>query len=142
MAFYKWLLFIKFVPGSFSFTFIVLPIVFRSELREVIVHTYKSSGLTKIIEKLGNQKNVDQLYSIHFSAENYKLLSLQSIHIAEATQLVFVEKETAKIFPLLQKPKKMDNLDSQKIVDAAEKLGIWCSNMTIHEIGNLLKVRF
>lgn len=133
---------VKSSPIPFPLLFIILPIVFRSDLRKVIVHTYKNSGLAKFTEKLGKEKSIDHLYAIHYSTDQYKYLSLQSLHIAEASQLVFVEIQTGYVYPLLQSIKIMDNADVQEIADAADRLGFWCSNLTMHEISILLKVRF
>lgn len=132
----------KLLPAPFPLLFITLPVVFQSDLREVLLHTHKSSGLSKLTEKLGTQKNMDQLYAIHYSAEQYKILTLQSLHIAQAAKLVFVETQTGDVVPLLQDAKKMDNADAQEIVDAAEKFGFWCGKLTLHEVSTLLKVRF
>ena len=126
----------------FPLLFLVLPIIFRRELCEVIKSTQKKSGLTKVSEKLfGGRKN-DQLYCVHNAAEQYKQTTLSSISIGISAKLFIVDTKTALALPLTQSNKTGIAQSAKYLLDAAEKLGIWCSELTLHEISTLLKVRF
>ena len=125
----------------FPLLFIVLPIVFREDLRTVINGTNKSSGLQKVSEKLFKDKRADLFCSIHDSAEQYKEITLTAINIAVGKGLFVVDIKTATVLPLLKKGTKMPK-SSEKLLKLGDKLGEWCSAMTLHEISQLLKVRF
>ncbi len=125
----------------FPLLFSVLPIIFRKDLRNVIEGTHKSSGLQKVAEKLFKGKQADLFYSIHDSAEQYKETTLTAIGIAVTKGLIAIETSTAAVLPLMQKVSRMPH-SSDKILKLSDKLGGWCSGMTLHEISQLLKVRF
>jgi hypothetical protein len=125
----------------FPLLFVVLPIIFREDLRIVIQGTNKSSGLQKAAEKLFSSKRADLFCSIHDSAEQYKEITLSAINIAVNKGLIAVDTNAATIFPLLKKEAKTPK-SSEDLLKLGEKLGAWCSVMTLHEISQLLKVRF
>jgi hypothetical protein len=121
--------------------FVVLPIIFREDLRTVISGTNKQSGLQKVSEKLFKNKRADLFCSIHDAAEQYKEITLTAINIAANKGLIAVDVKTANVFPLLKKGAKMPK-SSEELLKLGDKLGVWCSVMTLHEISQLLKVRF
>lgn len=125
----------------FPLLFIVLPIIFREDLREVIESTQKKSGLSKVSEKLFKGKNTNELYTINNTAIDLRKLSLDSIRIGIACGLFNVNMETALVYPLTETSKRL-SVETNKILAASEKLGAWCSEMTLIEICNWLKVRF
>jgi hypothetical protein len=125
----------------FPLLFIVLPIIFREDLRSVIDGTNKPSGLQKVSEKLFKDKRTDLVCSIHDSAEQYRAITLTAISIATRKGLISVDANTATLLPLLKKGSKMPK-SSEKLLKLGEKLGLWCSAMSLHEISQLLKVRF
>lgn len=121
--------------------FLVLPIIFRADLREVIGSTNKSSGLQKVSEKLFATKRADLLYNIQYLAEEYKGTTLSAITIAIYAKLISLSYKTASVIPIQVKTSKMPK-SSENLLKLAEKLGIWCSALSLHEISTLLKVRF
>ena len=125
----------------FPLLFVVLPIIFREDLRTVIDDTNKPSGLQKVSEKLFKDKRADLFCSIQDSAEQYKEITLAAINIAVNKGLIAVDTKTATALPLLKKGSKIPKT-SDELLKLGEKLGAWCSLMTLHEISHLLKVRF
>ena len=125
----------------FPLLFIVLPIVFREDLREIIDSTRKKSGLSKVSEKLFKDKKVNELYTINNTAINLRELSLDSIRIGIACGLFDVNTETALVYPLVETNKRFSQ-ETNIILSVAEKLGEWCSEMTLVEVCSWLKVRF
>jgi len=121
--------------------FLVLPIIFRADLRDVIGSTNKSSGLQKVSEKLFADKRADLLYSLQNSTEQYKEITLSAINIAVGAKLISLSYKTALVMPIQMKTQKMPK-SSENLLKLAEKLGIWCSALNLHEISTLLKVRF
>lgn len=125
----------------FPLLFVVLPIIFREDLRSIIDSTNKNSGLQKISEKLFKDKKIDLLSSIHHSAEQYKDTTLSAINIAVGTNLIHVFSETALVIPVQATPSKWQK-PSENLLKASYKLGVWCSKLSLHEVSILLKVRF
>lgn len=121
--------------------FIVLPIIFREDLRGVIQSTNKISGLQKISEKLFKDKKRDLFCDIQRSADQYRFLTLSAINIAVGANLVNICPKTALVEPVITKLNEKKKLTST-LVKQAEKLGVWCSQLSLHEISMLLKVRF
>jgi len=121
--------------------FLVLPIVFRQDLREAIQSTKKLSGLQKVSEKLFKEKKADLFCSIHYAADKYKEITLSAINIAVRANLISVCTKSAMVLPLQIKTQKTAK-SSENLLKQANKLGAWCSTLTLHEISTLLKVRF
>ena len=70
-------------------------------------------------------------------------MTLEAIGIGMAGKLFYVQND-AYILPLEDNISRF-NLESnelKKMGNAAEKLGIWCSRLTLMEISQILKVRF
>ena len=136
-------------PTPFPLLFLVLPIVFRQDLCEVIKSTQKGSGLIKVSEKLFSERRDrqtyyrnDLLYSIHNAANQYKDISLLALRVGLTAKLFMLETKTALFFPLTTSKKTGFSTSTKNLMDAAEKLGGWCSELTLHEVSKLLKVRF
>lgn len=125
----------------FPLLFLVLPVIFREDLREVIRTTNKSSGLQKVSEKLFASKRADLFYSVQDSAEHYREITLSAINIAIGANLISLSHKTALVIPVQEKTSKMPK-SSENLLKCAEKLGMWCSSLSLHEISILLKVRF
>lgn len=121
--------------------FLVLPIIFREDLRDVIGSTNKSSGLQKVSEKLFAGKRADLVCSLQNSAEQYRDTTLSAIKIAVRAKLISLSSKTALVMPIQVKTHKMPK-SSESLLKLAEKLGVWCSSLSLHEISTLLKVRF
>lgn len=124
----------------FPLLFVVLPIIFREDLRGVISSTQKRSGLPKVSEKLFKEKATNELYTINNAAINLRPLTLEAIQIGIACGLLAVNYETAYVFPLIETRKRMA-VEINRLLDSAEKLGNWCAEMSLMEICKWLKVR-
>lgn len=108
----------------------------------MIKSTQKGKGLSKVSEKLFKDKKKDNLYSINNTAIVLRPLTLDSFTIGVSAKLFYLEKSTALVYPLVQT--RVTNIsDSTKVLlDAAEKLGGWCAELSLLEVCNWLKVRF
>lgn len=129
-------------PAPFPLLFIVLPIILREDLSSIIASTRKKSGLSKVSEKLFSEKKNDNLYSISNVAIAMRPLTLDSFNIGIATNLYGMDKESALVYPMRET--KMPNIPPavKSLLNASEKLGAWCAQLSLREISNLLKVRF
>ena len=131
----------KHVP--FLLVFVVLPIAFRQDLCTVIKGTQKASGLSKVSEKLFSGKQNDSIHYVNITAIQMRELTLEAFNIATEANLVALSAETATVFPLVTTfGKYAPKGDCKNMMTATEKLGAWCSELTLHEIAKWLKVRF
>jgi len=127
-------------PTPFPLLFYVLPIVFRDDLCTTIKGTRK--GLSKLSEKLFQEKRNDELYSINSSAIVLRQLTLTSFNVGVSSNLFKMDFDTAQVYALVDTKKSGLSLSTQTLLDSAEKLGMWCSELTLVEICEWLKVRF
>lgn len=129
-------------PVPFPLLFVVLPITFRKELTDIINSTLTKSGLPKFSEKLFAQKSNNSLYTVSDMAINMRRLTLNAFTIGSATNLFYIDKASALVYPLYQSktPKLKEN--AADVLKAAERLGIWCSQYSLNELCKWLKVRF
>ena len=130
----------KMIP--FPLLFIVLPIILREDLCTAIKSTQKKKGLSKVSEKLFKDKKNDDLYTINKSAIELRPLTLSSFNIGMSASLFSIDILTAQVFPLAHTRKPRLSPSTKDLLDAAEKLGMWCSELSLLEICEWLKVRF
>lgn len=125
--------------------FIVLPMMYKKEIVDFISSTQKKSSLRYFADKFTEKKNSnnDLILQIQNASQRYKIMTLEAIGIGMAGKLFYVQND-AYILPLEDNISRF-NLESnelKKMGNAAEKLGIWCSRLTLMEISQILKVRF
>ena len=125
----------------FPLLFLVLPILLREDLRKLISSTNKTSGLQKIYEKLYHNKQADYFCSLQESAKQYRQLTLESFHIASDKGLLYLSYSNALVTPAIMKKSGIPST-CLEFLNLADKLGCWCSRLTLYEISTLLKVRF
>lgn len=123
--------------------FLVIPILYHKPLLELIVSTQTRSGLRQFILKLGDTSKArqDLLYAIQDRTEKWKDLSLESLRIAIATKLVTVGADGMVISLSSTEPSAVPQ-SSAHMLRSAYKLGAWMSQLSLHEISNLLHIRF
>lgn len=131
-------------PIPLPLIFIVLPMIYRSDISEILVSTQKKSGLRYFSDKFTTRNNLknDVLVNIHTSALNMRELSLEAMLIGINSSLFTIYYERALLIPIMTTEHKEKYKSTDKLGKAAEKLGLWCSELTLHEISSILKVRF
>lgn len=80
--------------------------------------------------------------NIHRASERSKLITLESLQIAIYSNLISVDEEGGLVFPITTSEKKNINASVKRLGKAAERLGNWRARLTMHEISQILKVRF
>ena len=125
--------------------FIVLPMVLRNEIVDFISSTNRKSGLRYFAEKFTEKKYLknDLLIQIQKQSQSYKVLTMESLRLAIAQNLIILEDKTY-LMPIEGNIKKFkSNSDElKKMAKAAEKLGAWCAQLSLAEVAQILKVRF
>jgi hypothetical protein len=124
---------------SLPLSFIVLPVCLHASTVAVISSTRKSSGLSLFAAKLGEVP--ESLLAIHARARALRALSFGSLAVASRSGLVTVHYEIAAVRSNDTKPPLVPERLKHN-VDAAAKLGYWCSNLSLGQIANLLKLEF
>ena len=123
--------------------FPVLPMVLHEQTRETIEGTQKASGLRAFVAKYSDSKNArqDMLLSIHERTKVLQPLTWESLQIGFSTRLLRLEK-TGDLIPLSLTPPRGMPPSADKLFRSAEKMGIWFSALSIHEVSTLLRIRF
>ncbi|MDD5333913.1 MAG: DUF6521 family protein [Rhodoferax sp.] len=123
--------------------FLVLPVVLHRDTAEFVTSTQKRSGLRAFATKFGDSRvsKQDLLLQLHDRTARWKVLSLHSLELAVAGQLLSVT-DSGTVLPLSRTNARGMADDVRQLMVDAEKLGHWCGQLTTHEIANTLKVRF
>lgn len=126
-------------------TFIILPMIYKTEIMDVIYSTQRRSGLRNFAEKFVDNKlkKNDLLLQINGLSQRGKIMTLEAIRVGITAEIIAVENNGC-ILPLEDRIKsfKIYTTELNKMAKAAEKLGAWCSELSLLEISQVLKVRF
>lgn len=130
-------------PVPLPLIFIVLPIVLHERSEELVSRTQTASGLRAFAAKFGNSDNSmqDVLLAIHGRMLALRRLTHESVRLALATHLLFLE--TSGTLIALSHTRAAAGISNrvQRLMRNAEKLGHWCGPLTTHEVATTLKVR-
>jgi Family of unknown function (DUF6521) len=124
--------------------FIVLAAVLHEQTAEFIASTQRASGLRAFTAKFSESSvsKQDVLFGLHSRAERWRQLSWDSFRLALATRLLLLNMD-GTVTPLSNTPARGSVADSVRpLLAQSEKLGFWCGQQSMHEIANLLRVRF
>lgn len=122
--------------------FLVLPIILHKATSEFVKRTYKSSGLRAFAAKFGDSSIVKQdlLFQIHERSIRWRKLSMESIELAAAGNLLKLQ-ENGDVTPLSRTKLKGLSAEVKLLTDMAEKLGSWFGELSVHEVVTTLKVK-
>lgn len=124
--------------------FLVLPIVLHAQTDEFVKGTQKSSGLRAFAAKFGEASTAKQdlLLAIHDRSLRLRALTLDSLRLALSSRLLHLEV-AGRVIPLSRTRAEAGlSAEAKQLLRDAEKLGVWCASLTVHEIATTLKVRF
>ena len=132
-------------PTPLPLLFIVLPIILHEETAHFIGSTLQKSGLRAFVNKFSDSsvsKN-DLVLTIHKRSLMMRNLSIDSLKLAIASKLIALDPSKGVVIPLSLTPPKTGIPESIKpLLKEAEKLGFWCSEVSLHEVSVILKVGF
>ena len=132
-------------PMPIPLLFLVLPILMHEETGQLLVSTRVQSGLKKCVEKFHIAANAktDLILAIAPRARDMSQLTLSSLQIAIASNLVALDVAQAGTFPLSKTPPVLGIPGSVRpLLNGADKLGTWFAQVSLYEIGILLEVSF
>lgn len=124
--------------------FLVLPMLFLEDSRNLLESTNRPSGLRAFATKFGESKisKTDILLGLHDRVRDMRALSLESLRMALAYRLVSVDADGA-FSPLSRtSPRALIPTNVRLLMRNAEKLGGWSAELTLFEISSILKVQF
>lgn len=124
--------------------FIAVPTILHTETAEQIGRTNRPSGLRAFVAKFGESKvsKQDLLIGLHTRVEQWKALSLESLRMALATRLVHLNYDGTVVALSLTPARGSVPTSVGGLLREADKLGYWCGQLSLHEISNLLRIRF
>ncbi|MDR3618100.1 MAG: DUF6521 family protein [Paludisphaera borealis] len=128
---------------AMQLAFLVLPMSFHQETYELLTSTRQNSGIHQFADKFSQKDNLkgDILLSLHSRATTMRSLTLDSLRIGR-TRLITVEPDTGRIVPLSESKPSGLPPSIKKMIDNAEKLGGWLSDLSLFEVSSTLKVGF
>ncbi len=124
--------------------FIVLPIILHRETFALLKSTNRPTGLHGFADKFSRSDvgKSDVLHAIQPRALAWRSLSLDSLRLAVRASLLTVAERDAKLIPVSLSAPSGVPASVKPLLANAEKLGQWCSVLTLFEIGTVLKVAF
>lgn len=124
--------------------FIVLPIIFHRETFEILKSTNRPSGLHGFADKFSRAAvgKSDVLLGIQSRAFLWRALTLESLNLSFATRLLTVSRTDATAIPLTTTSSRGVPQSIKPLMSNSKKLGEWCSDLSLFEVGTILKVGF
>jgi len=117
--------------------FLVLPLLLHYQSLEKIKSTNKSSGLTKLASKLGEER--EQLIAIHDRAVTFRQLTLESLGLGVSTKILHIDYKLALVRSNdAAPPTAPERLKPH--ISGADKLGRWFSRLPLAQVFSLLQV--
>lgn len=130
-------------PVPLPLTFLVLPIIFHEDTLEVVRRTQLATGLYAFADKFSRHENMqaDLLLAIHSRVIALRSLSWRSVQIAVERRLLTLVPKQAEVIALSTSPASGVPSTIRPLVENANKLGVWCSQLSLIEICSVLKVQ-
>jgi Family of unknown function (DUF6521) len=123
--------------SQFSSLFLILPLILHGPTLREIKSTNLQSGLTKLVSKLQEQREL--LIAVHERAIELRNLTLESIGIGVEAKLLHIDFELALVRSNdLKMPTPPERLKYH--ISSAEKVGRWFGRLPLNQVYSLLQV--
>lgn len=132
-------------PTPLPLLFLVLPIALHKETARFVKSTQKASGLRGFAGKFNESKHAknDLILSIHPRSVSMRNLTLHSLRLALTSRLVALDAPTGTVIPLSATAPRVGVPEAvREMLRTVEKLGVWCAQVSLHEVSVILKVGF
>ena len=130
-------------PPPLPLMFLVLPIVLHHDTLELVSSTRTDTGLHAFVDKFSRSENqkADLLLSIHSRVVTTRPLSWRSLCLSIERRLIAIDTGRAAIVALSRTRPASVPASVRPLLSGAEKLGTWCSRLSLLEICSVLKVQ-
>lgn len=125
---------------SLPLLFLVLPVVFSESLRAVLNKTNESSGMRLFVAKFS--KSQETLLAIQKRMIILRGASLSSLSIGIESGLLTLNHSDALVDCNDKQMPRGIRDGIKTLAKQAEKLGAWCSSLTIQEVQTALRISF
>lgn len=132
-------------PTPVPLLFIVLPVILHEQTAQFISSTRETSGLRAFAGKFSESKacKSDVLLAIHTRSLDMRRLTMDSLAVATTSRLISLDCRRAVAISLSSSSVKAGIPPSVRpMLNSAERLGVWCSTISLHEVSVILKVGF
>ena len=127
------------------YLFLVLPILYQNDLRDILKSTHKKSGIRLFADKFSSttHKSTDILLRVHDLALLYKKLTWEAFTLATKSHLLAIIPEEATVISRdITIPAKYECPSIKPLLHGADRLGAWFAKNSLYEVALNLKVRF
>lgn len=125
---------------SMPLLFLVLPVIFNESLRSVLDKTFLTSGMRLFVAKFSQRQ--ETLLAIQRRMLMLRHTSLSSLSIAIEGGLIALDHSNALV-DFCAKPFPRGTREGvRSLAKQADKLGAWCSSLTIQEVQTALRIAF
>ena len=121
--------------------FLVLPLCFTEQLRDLVISTRESSGLRKFEEKL-RDTGADRVWALSDRAITYRRLTTRSLAIALRSNLLRLDVGSGSAWVAQTAKAKGVAPDVLPMLKVAERFGSWCGAHPADEVASILRVQF
>lgn len=117
----------------------VLPIVFNKRAMDIIKSKkFREGSLIKTISQ-----NKDIYVGLQDRMEDTADITLSSIYMAAASNLIMYDRETTVLIPNSSIQPKIDKYeDYSDIISSSKRIGAWFAQLNIYEIMELFQIHF
>lgn len=124
--------------------FLPLPMLFTEELASMIRATRPTSGLRQFAAKFADPEHskVDVLLSLQRRASLFRPQTLEAIRVAVSCRLLFIDSRTGEITALSEAAPASVPESVRPLLRDAEKLGHWAGQVSLFELGAVLRFNF
>ncbi len=120
--------------------FVVLPILLHAHTREHVMSTRAASGLRLFELKFAEEG--DYLLAIRDRMLALRSLSLRSLREGLAAGLLTLVPNDGTFWPRSRTAPRDVETETAELMKAAERLGLWCAEVTLFEVERALRVEF
>lgn len=132
-------------PTPIPLLFLILPMLLHQETAEFVTSTREATGLRAFAGKFSESRKskTDLLFALPKRSLDMRELTIESLALAVSSDLVSIDSDHGMAISLSSSPVKTGISSSvRSMLRAAEKLGVWCSTISLHEVSVILKVGF
>ena len=130
--------------GRLQELFLVLPILLHQDTFDLLKATTLPTGLHGFANKFTRSDvgKSDLLLGVQSRAIAWRSLTWDSIRLGVQVNIISITSSSGTVIPVTRTSPTDVPVSIKPLLANAEKLGAWCADLSVFEIGALLKVSF